>query len=56
MSEGTKKVNLLRKIIEILLHQGSDLIPLLLENVLSFGNDKSNDVKKQVVVFIEEIR
>lgn len=56
MAEGVKKVNLLRKIIEVLLHQGSQFVPLYIQNILSFGGDKSNDVKKQVIVFIEEIR
>lgn len=56
MSDGPKKVNILRKTIEILLHQGSQHIPLFLENVLSYGNDKSSDVKKQVIIFIEQLR
>lgn len=56
MAEGGKKVQLLRKTIEVLLHQGSQYIPLYIQNILSFGGDRSNNVKKQVIVFIEEIR
>lgn len=56
MSEGTKRANLLRKIIEVLLHQGSQMIPVYMENILSFVSDKSTDVKKQVIGFIEELR
>lgn len=55
MSEGHKRSDLLRKIIEVLLHQGSSLIPLYVENILSFVSDKSTDVKKQVIGFIEEL-
>ncbi|GBP32431.1 Symplekin [Eumeta japonica] len=55
MSEGHKKADILRKIIEILLHQGSQMIPTYLDNILSFANDKSSEVKKQVIGFIEEL-
>ncbi|CAH0755472.1 unnamed protein product [Diatraea saccharalis] len=55
MAEGTKKVNLLRKVIEILLHSASQMLPVYMENILSYVSDKSNDVKKQVIGFIEEI-
>ncbi|XP_068627947.1 symplekin [Battus philenor] len=55
MSEGNKKSNLLRKIIEVMLHQAPQTIPMCMENVLSFVSDKSTDVKKQVVAFIEEL-
>lgn len=56
MSEGAKKANLLRKIIEVMIHQAPQTIPLYMENVLSFVSDKSTDVKKQVIAFIEELR
>lgn len=55
MAEGGRKSDLLRKIIEVLLHQCSQMIPVYLENVLSLANDKSTDVKKQVIAFIEEL-
>lgn len=56
MSEAGKKSGLLRKIIEYLLHSASQMIPVYLDNILSYVNDKSTDVKKQVIGFIEEIR
>lgn len=56
LSEGTKRANLLRKIIEVMIHQAPQSIPTYIENVLSFVSDKSTDVKKQVVAFIEELR
>ncbi|XP_028179055.1 symplekin [Ostrinia furnacalis] len=55
MSEGGKKTALLRKIIELLLHSASQMIPVYMENILSYVNDKSTDVKKQVITFIEEM-
>ncbi|KAI5646227.1 symplekin [Phthorimaea operculella] len=55
MADGGKKAGLLRKIIEVLLHQASNMIPVYLENILSYVSDKFPDVKKQVVGFIEEI-
>ncbi|XP_013136143.1 PREDICTED: symplekin [Papilio polytes] len=55
LSEGTKRANLLRKIIEVMIHQAPQSIPTYIENVLSFVSDKSTDVKKQVVAFIEEL-
>lgn len=56
MAESGRKSDLLRKIIEVLLHQCSHMIPAYLENVLSLVSDKSTDVKKQVIAFIEELR
>ncbi|XP_045536785.1 symplekin [Papilio machaon] len=55
LSEGTKRANLLRKIMEVMIHQAPQTIPMYIENVLSFVSDKSTDVKKQVVAFIEEL-
>ncbi|CAG5043566.1 unnamed protein product [Parnassius apollo] len=55
MSEGTKKSNLLRKIVEVMLHQAPQTVPLYMENILSFVSDKSTEVRKQVVAFIEEL-
>ncbi|CAG9583059.1 unnamed protein product [Danaus chrysippus] len=55
MSEGNKKVNLLRKIIEVLLHQAPQMVPVYMDNILSCVSDKSTDVKRQVVAFIEEL-
>lgn len=56
MAEGNKKANLLRKIIEVLLHQTPQMVPVYMENILSLVSDKSTEVKKQVVAFIEELR
>lgn len=56
MSEAGKKAGLLRKIVEYLLHSASQMIPVYMENILSCVNDKSTDVKKQVITFIEEMR
>lgn len=56
MAEGQKKADLIRKIIEVLLHQASQVIPVYIDNILSYVNDKSTEVKKQVLAFIEEIR
>ncbi|XP_050344199.1 symplekin [Nymphalis io] len=55
MAEGTKKANLVRKIVEVLLHQAPQMVPVYMENILSLVNDKSTDVKRQVVAFIEEL-
>ncbi|CAH0400259.1 unnamed protein product [Chilo suppressalis] len=55
MAEGTKKTNLLRKTVELLLHSASQMLPVYIENILSYVSDKSNDIKKLVVNFIEEI-
>ncbi|KAJ2951468.1 hypothetical protein O0L34_g13620 [Tuta absoluta] len=55
MADGGKKAGLLRKIIEVLLHQAPNMIPVYLDNILSNVSDKFPDVKKQVVAFIEEI-
>lgn len=56
MAEGHKKADLLRKIIEVLLHQASQMVPVYIDNILSYVSDKSTEVKKQVLAFIEEIR
>ncbi|CAD0197620.1 unnamed protein product [Chrysodeixis includens] len=55
MAEGGRRADLLRKVIELLLHQCSSLLPMYIENVLSFVNDKFTDVKKQVISFIEDL-
>ncbi|XP_049875001.1 symplekin [Pectinophora gossypiella] len=55
MAEGNKKSDLLRKIIEVLLHQASQMVPVYMDNILSYSSDKSTEVKKLVVAFIEEI-
>ncbi|XP_063385231.1 symplekin [Cydia fagiglandana] len=55
MSDGKKKTDLLRKIIEVLVHQLPEMIPVYMENILSYINDKNTEVKKQVVTFIEEV-
>ncbi|XP_059046679.1 symplekin-like [Achroia grisella] len=55
MAEGNKKADLLRKSIEILLHQTPQMIPVYMDNILSCVSDKSTDVKKIVVGFIEEL-
>ncbi|XP_045499510.1 symplekin isoform X1 [Colias croceus] len=55
MSDGGKKCGLLRRIVELLLHQLSPMIPLYMENVLSFVSDKSTEVRKIVIGFIQEL-
>ncbi|CAK1542923.1 unnamed protein product [Leptosia nina] len=55
MSEGGKRAGLLRKIIEILTHQLSPMIPMYMENVLSFINDKLPETRKIIIAFIEEL-
>lgn len=55
MAEGGRRSDLLRKIVELMLHQCSSAIPLYIDNILSYVNDKSTDVKKQVISFIEEL-
>ncbi|XP_072944424.1 symplekin [Epargyreus clarus] len=55
MVEGSRKADLFRKIIEVLLHQAPEMITVYMDNIMSYVNDKSNDVKKQVIAFIEEI-
>ncbi|XP_052742119.1 symplekin isoform X2 [Bicyclus anynana] len=55
MSEGKKKAGLVRKIIEVLLHQVPQMVPVYMENILSYMSDKSPEVKKLVVGFIEEL-
>lgn len=56
MAEGGRRAELLRKVIELLLHQCSSMLPVYVENVLSFVNDKSTEVRKQVISFIEDLR
>lgn len=56
MSEGGKRASFLRRIVEVLTHQLSSMIPMYMENVLSFVNDKCTDVRKIVIGFIEELR
>ncbi|XP_053608461.1 symplekin [Plodia interpunctella] len=55
MAEGKKKADLFRKISEVLLHHAPQMIPVYMENILSYASDKSTEVKKQVVSFIEEL-
>ncbi|KAM3958748.1 symplekin scaffold protein [Aphomia sociella] len=55
MAEGNKKADLMRKSIEVLLHQTPQMIPVYMDNILSCVSDKSTEVKKQVVSFIEEL-
>uniref|UniRef100_A0A2A4JBI5 Symplekin n=1 Tax=Heliothis virescens TaxID=7102 RepID=A0A2A4JBI5_HELVI len=55
MLEGNRRADCVRKVVELLLHQCSSMLPLYMENILSYVNDKSTDVKKQVISFIEEI-
>ncbi|XP_026745260.1 symplekin-like, partial [Trichoplusia ni] len=55
MAEGGRRAELLRKVIELLLHQCSSMLPVYVENVLSFVNDKSTEVRKQVISFIEDL-
>lgn len=40
----------------MLLHSDSDLLDEFIDNVLSFSHDASQDVRRSVVGFIEEIR
>lgn len=56
MAEGNKKAALLRKIIEVLIHQVPQMISTYLDIILSYSSDKSTEVKKQVISFVEEIR
>lgn len=56
MAEAKKKSDILRKILEVLLHQVPQMIPVYMDNILSYVNDKATEVKKQVIAFIEEIR
>ncbi|XP_045523080.1 symplekin isoform X1 [Pieris brassicae] len=55
MSEGGKRAGFLRRIVEVLTHQLSAMIPMYMDNVLSFVNDKSTDIRKIVIGFIEEL-
>ncbi|XP_047028073.1 symplekin isoform X2 [Helicoverpa zea] len=55
MSEGNRRADCVRKVVELLLHQCSSMLPLYMENILAYVNDKSTDVKKQVISFIEEL-
>lgn len=56
MVEGNKKADLLRKVIEVLIHQVPQMIPTYLDIIMSYSSDKSTEVKKQVIAFVEEIR
>ncbi|XP_077293057.1 symplekin scaffold protein [Arctopsyche grandis] len=50
-----KKVNLLRKIQELLIHQCPHALPGYLDDVLCHVNDRNQDVKKLLIGFMEEI-
>lgn len=55
MAAGNRKADLLRKINEIMIHQTPESVPLYLDTILSWVNDKSTEVKKQIVFLIEEL-
>ncbi|KAJ8720016.1 hypothetical protein PYW07_012059 [Mythimna separata] len=55
MSEGARRADNLRKAVELLLHQCSSVLPQYIENILTYYCDKSVDVRKLVIAFIEEL-
>lgn len=59
-SDGTanshQKCEAITQIQEVLLHSDSDLLDEFIDNILSFSHDASQEVRRSVVGFIEEIR
>ncbi|KAB0797876.1 hypothetical protein PPYR_08869 [Photinus pyralis] len=54
-SQNSKeKLDILHKLQEFLIRKAPSLLPEFLENVLGFTTDKSPDIKKALVAFIEE--
>ncbi|KAJ8916157.1 hypothetical protein NQ315_016296 [Exocentrus adspersus] len=53
--DSAEKVSNFYKIQEILLRKSPNLLPKYLQNVLNFTTDRSADVKKALVGFIEEL-
>lgn len=51
-----QKCEAITQIQEVLLHSDSDLLDEFIDNILSFSHDASQDVRRGVVGFIEEIR
>ena len=55
MESTGKKCELLTKVQELLLHSGAELLDEFIDNVLTFGHDPVQDVRRIVVGFIEEV-
>ncbi|KAJ8719394.1 hypothetical protein PYW08_011569 [Mythimna loreyi] len=55
MTEGSRRADSLRKAVELLLHQCSSMLPQYIENILTYYCDKSVDIRKLVIAFIEEL-
>lgn len=51
-----QKCEAITQIQEVLLHSDTDLLDEFIDNILSFSHDVSQDVRRCVVGFIEEIR
>lgn len=45
----------IKKIQELLMHSGEELLDEFLENILAFSHDPVQDVRRAVVGFIEEL-
>ena len=54
-SKATEKCETIKKIQELLMHSDAELLEEFMENVLAFGHDPTQDVRRVVVGFIEEI-
>lgn len=55
-ANSQQKCEAITQIQEVLLHSDSDLLDEFIDNILSFAHDVSQDVRRCVVGFIEEIR
>lgn len=55
-ANAQQKCEAITQIQEVLLHSDSDLLDEFIDNVLSFSHDASQDVRRSVVGFIEEVR
>ncbi|EDS35552.1 symplekin [Culex quinquefasciatus] len=52
---SAQKCEIIAKVQELILHSDTDLLLEFLENILAFGHDTNQDVRKTVAGFIEEV-
>lgn len=54
MSKEAQKINILRQVQELIIHKDPTLLDNFLDEMLAFQSDRSVDVKKYVITFMEE--
>lgn len=55
-ANAQQKCEAITQIQEVLLHSDTDLLEEFIDNILSFAHDVSQDVRRCIVGFIEEVR